>query len=208
MSVKESETSPVEGETQREDIEDTKPEESSEAQQEAAGRSVKKGALAVVIAIVLSLTWYLTADRYTPYTSQARVEGYVIGVAPQVAGTLMRVWATNNQEVEAGQPLFEIDPSQYRIALSKARSDLENARRQVGAGSAAVEAARANLIAARANERKARQDLTRLERLYAGDPGTISVRLLEISRASLEQAQAQVQGCRSRYTADHRADGR
>jgi|GEM_PF-5673015 len=71
---------------------------------------------------------------------------------------------TRNQEVAAGGPLA-IDPSQYRIALNKARSDLENARRQVGAGSAAVESARANLRAAQANELKAQQDQTRRERL-------------------------------------------
>ncbi|MDN5848577.1 MAG: HlyD family secretion protein [Nitrococcus sp.] len=168
------------------------PEESNKAQQEAAGRSVRKGGLVVAMGILLSLTWYLLADRYTPYTTQARIEGYVIGVAPYVAGRLTRVWVTNNQEVEKGQRLFKIDPSQYQIALNKARSDLDTARRQVGAGSATVTAARANLLAARANERKARQDASRLQRLYDEDPGTISVRLLEISRANADKARAQV----------------
>jgi multidrug resistance efflux pump len=94
--------------------------------------------------------------------------------------------------VEQHQPLFEIDASQYRIALDKARSDLENAGRQVGAGSATVNAARANLLAARANERKARQDAVRLTQLHDDDPGTISVRRVEVSEATLEQAEAQV----------------
>ena len=164
----------------------------AEEKQKEANQVVKKGGIGVALAIVLSLTWYLLADRYTPYTSQARIEGYVVGVAPQVAGTVTRVWARNNQEVEKGQPLFEIDPSQYQIALDRARSDLENAGRQVGAGSEAVNAARANLLAARANERKARQDADRLERLHKEDPGTISVRRVEVSQATLEQARAQV----------------
>jgi multidrug resistance efflux pump len=158
----------------------------------SAASSVRKGGLLIGLLIVVSLAWYLLADRFTPYTSQARVQGYVVGVAPKVAGVVTRVWVSNNQEVEAGQPLFEIDPSQYRIALDKAQSDLENAQRQVDAGNAAVESARANLRAATANELKAQQDLTRLERLYTEDPGTISVRRLEISRATLGQAQAQV----------------
>jgi multidrug resistance efflux pump len=165
---------------------------SGSAQKEDAGRSVKKGALGVILAIVLSLTWYLLADRYTPYTSQARVEGYVVGVAPQVAGIVTRVLVTNNQEVQTGQPLFEIDTSQYQIALDKAKSDLDSAGKQVGAGSAAVNAARANLVAARAAERKARQDATRLAQLYATDPGTISVRQVEGAQANRDQAQAQV----------------
>jgi multidrug resistance efflux pump len=164
----------------------------AEEKQKEANQVVKKGGIGVALAIVLSLTWYLLADRYTPFTSQARIEGYVVGVAPQVAGTVTQVWARNNQEVEKGQPLFEIDPSQYRIAQDKARSDLENAGRQVGAGSEAVNAARANLLAARANERKAQQDSDRLERLHQEDPGTISVRRVEVAQATLEQARAQV----------------
>jgi len=154
--------------------------------------SVKKGTLMIGLVILASLVWYLLADRFTPYTSQARVQGYVIGVAPKVAGVVTQVWVGNNHEVEAGQRLFEIDPSQYRIALEKAKSDLQNARSQVGAGSAGVEAARANLRAARANQLKAEQDATRLKRLHSDDPGTISVRRLEISQASLDQARAQV----------------
>jgi multidrug resistance efflux pump len=164
----------------------------AEEKQNDAKQVVKKGGFGVALAIVLSLTWYLLADRYTPYTSQARIEGYVVGVAPEVAGIVTRVLVRNNQEVEKGQPLFEIDRSQYQIALDRARSDLENAGRQVGAGSESVNAARANLLAARANERKARQDSDRLERLHKEDPGTISVRRVEVSQATLEQARAQV----------------
>lgn len=157
-----------------------------------AARSVKKGGRIVAGLIVASLVLYLLADRYTPYTSQARIEGYVVGVAPKVAGAVMQVRVANNQSVRAGQPLVEIDPSQYRIALDKARSDLANARTQVGAGGAAVAAARANLRAAQAAELSARQDALRLRTLRGQDPGTISERRQEIADAGLKQATAQV----------------
>jgi multidrug resistance efflux pump len=183
--------------------EDQQPEESdaetpdgpkAERQQDdqAAATQVKRGGLLIGLLILLSLCWYLFSDRYTPYTTQARIQGYVVGVAPKVAGLVTQVWVENNQEVKAGQRLFEIDPSQYEIALKKAQSDLVNARSQVDAGSAAVESARANLRAALANELKAEQDYNRLSRLHREDPGTISVRRLEVSRASLDQARAQV----------------
>jgi multidrug resistance efflux pump len=102
------------------------------------------------------------------------------------------VWVKNNQTVDAGQQLFEIDPSQYRIALEKAQSDLESARNQVDAGSAGVESARASLQAALAHEVKAEKSYRRLKGLYSEDPGTVSVRQLESSQASLGQARAQV----------------
>ena len=159
----------------------------------AAATSVKKGVLIILLMILLSLVWYLLADRFTPYTSQARIQGYVVGVAPKVAGLVTDVWVKNNQEVEEGQRLFAIDPSQYEIALQRAESDLQNARNQVGAGSAGVESAKANLRSALANELKAQQDASRQERLYREDPGTISVRRLEVARATLEQAKAKVQ---------------
>ena len=157
-----------------------------------AKASVKKGTITVFSVIVLSLIWYLLADRFTPYTDQARVQGYVVGVAPKVAGVVTQVWVTNNKKVQEDQPLFQIDPSQYQIALLKAQSDLESARRQVDAGSATVESARANLRAALANEQKAVKDTRRLERLYREDPGTISKRRIEISQATLDQARAGV----------------
>lgn len=164
----------------------------AEAGDDAASKEVKRGGLLVLLVILLSLSWYLFADRYTPYTTQARVQGYVVGVAPKVAGLVTQVWVENNQEVTEGQRLFEIDPSQYEIALKKAQSDLANAQSQVDAGSAAVDSARANLRAALANELKAEQDFGRLQRLHREDPGTISVRRLEVSKATLDQARAQV----------------
>ncbi|MBN7796707.1 HlyD family secretion protein [Parahaliea mediterranea] len=163
----------------------------SEADQSAA-RAVSRGALGLFALLLLTLVWYLMAGRFTPYTSQARVQGYVVGVAPKVAGVITEVWVQNNARVEEGQRLFAIDRSQYEIALQKARSDLDNARQQVQAGDAAVEQARAGLRAAQAGELKAWQDYTRLKRLREDDPGTISERRLEISEASLEQARAQV----------------
>ncbi len=160
--------------------------------EEDAPKAVKRGGLVVAGLILFSLVWYLASDRYTPYTNQARVQGYVVGVAPQVSGTVVEVNVQNNQHVEAGDVLFRIDPTQYEIALAKARSDYENALRQVDAGDAGVEAARANLRSAQANLVKAEKDTMRLERLYKEDPGTISTRRLEISRATLDQSRAAV----------------
>ncbi len=164
----------------------------SEGAPDAAQQSLGRGTKSLLVLIVVTLCWYLLADRFTPFTSQARVQGYVVGVAPKVAGIVTAVEVENNDRVEAGQRLFTIDPSQYAIALQSAQSQLDNTRQQVAAGEAAVAQARANLRAARAGELKADQDYTRLKRLREDDPGTISERRLEISRASLEQSRAQV----------------
>ena len=162
-----------------------------------ASSSVKKGGAGILILILASLAWYLAADRYTPYTQQARIQGFVVGVAPKVSGLVTKVAVSNNQIVKAGDPLFEIDRSSYEIAVKRARSDLDNTRKQISAGAASVETARANLRAAKANEERAEKDSVRQERLYEDDPGTISLRRLEMARASYEQARAKVTGAES-----------
>ena len=171
---------------------DSNESDESTAADDSAPQAVKKGGKIVAVVILLSLVWYLASDRYTPFTNQARVQAYVIGVAPQVSGNVIEVLVANNERIEAGQVLFKIDPSQYEIALAKARSDYENTLRQVDAGDAGVAAARANLLAAQANLEKAQKDTDRLERLFKEDPGTISTRRLEVSRATLHQSRAGV----------------
>jgi multidrug resistance efflux pump len=172
---------------------DSEPDAAQEhTKEKPGGRSVGIGAFIVVAIIVLSMSLYLLSDRFAPYTQQARVQGFVVGVAPKVAGLVTKVLVTNNELVEQGQVLIEIDRSNYEIALQRARSDLESARSQVDAGSAGVDSARANLRIARANEVKARQDADRQTRLYKEDPGAISVRRLEIAQASLTEARARV----------------
>lgn len=151
----------------------------------------------VVGLIAVSLLWYLLADRFTPYTQQARVQAYVVPVAAEVSGRVTRVLVHNNQEVNAGDVLFEIDGEQYRIAADRARADLESTRRQIGASTAGIDSALASLRAAIANEVKARQDSDRLERLYREDEGTVSLRRLEVARATHEQAQSQVEAARA-----------
>lgn len=158
---------------------------------------VNQGVKWVVGLIVLSLLWYLLADRFTPYTQQARVQALVVPVAAEVAGRVTRVLARNNQMVEAGAVLFEVDPEQYQIAVERARAELESTRRQIAASTAGIDSAQASLRAAQANELKAQQDRERLERLYREDPGTISLRRLEVSRASHVQAISQVAAARA-----------
>ncbi|WP_330206239.1 HlyD family secretion protein [Pseudomonas sp. AM14(2022)] len=157
----------------------------------------KKGIRWVLLLIVLSLAWYLLADRYTPYTQQARVGAFVIPVAAEVAGRVIKVNVRNNQDVKAGDILFELDPQPLQIAVDRARADLENTRRTVGASTAGIASAQASLRAAQADELKARQDNRRLEGLYKEDPGTVSVRLLEVSRANHTAAVSKVAAARA-----------
>ena len=154
------------------------------------GKATRAGASVVLALIAASLLWYFVADRLTPHTSQARVQAFVVPVAAEVAGKVLAVHVRNNDEVQPGQPLFDIDPEPYAIALARSRSDLESVGSSVAASAAAVESARAMLAAAEANRVKAEKDADRHEALYAEDPGAISVRRLEVAQATRVEARS------------------
>jgi multidrug resistance efflux pump len=155
-------------------------------------RGARAGAVILVTLLVASLVLYFVGDRITPYTSQARVQAFVVPVAAEVSGKVRSVHIRNDDAVERGQPLFEIDPEQYEIAFQRARSDYESIRRSVNASVAAVEAARASLRASQTSFAMAEKDASRQERLHAEDPGAISVRRLEIAQSTREEARSQM----------------
>jgi multidrug resistance efflux pump len=156
------------------------------------GGGSRVGAIIVLVLIVCSLTWYFVSDRLTPHTSQARVQAFVVPVAAEVAGQVLKVHVKNNDEVQAGQALFDIDPEPYRITLQRSRSDYETTRRSFNASGSTVEAAKASLQAANAQLVYAQQDAKRLEQIYAEDPGAISLRRVQNSQASLISAGSKV----------------
>jgi multidrug resistance efflux pump len=149
------------------------------------------GTIIVLVLIVASLAWYFISDRLTPYTSQARVQAFVVPVAAEVSGNVLKVYVKNNDDVQPGQRLFDIDPTPYRIALQRSRSDYESVQRSVNSSQVAVEAAKAALQAAVAGRVNAEQDAKRLEQIFAEDPGAISIRRVQSAQAARIQARSQ-----------------
>lgn len=97
----------------------------------------------VAIACAL-LFWAWQAQRAHPWTRDGQVLARVVGVAPQVGGPVIRVHVGDNQLVQAGDPLFELDPRLYQQALDQAEADLAQARAQ--AESAQDDASRATKL--------------------------------------------------------------
>lgn len=153
-----------------------------------AGKASRRGGLIVAALILGSLAWYVIADRLTPYSAQARVQAFVVPVSAEVSGPVLKVHVRNNDVVRPGQPLFDIDPTQYQITLERNRADYEAVRLSVNASNATVSAARASLLSAKAHSAFAKQDAARLEQIHAADPGAISVRRVESAQAARTQA--------------------
>src|SRR4051812_35159853 len=86
--------------------------------------------LFVVIALVLLLGIYLIWHHYSQIesTDDAQITGDIYPVSARVGGTVKAVHVEDNQYVEAGTVLVEIDQSDYRVALQKAEADLAESR--------------------------------------------------------------------------------
>jgi len=100
----------------------------------------------IVLALLLILFVYrVLSDRYTPYTSQARVETFLTQVAPEVAGDVLEVDVKDNGPVRKGQQLFRIDPEPYEVALRSAEANLAVALQGADVSVAEVQSAHAQI---------------------------------------------------------------
>jgi multidrug resistance efflux pump len=100
--------------------------------------------IALVILVVLFI-YHVLSDRYTPYSSQARVETFLTQVAPEVAGDVLEVGVKDNGAVRKGQLLFRIDPEPYEIAVRSAEANLSVALQAADVSVADVGAALAQI---------------------------------------------------------------
>jgi multidrug resistance efflux pump len=90
------------------------------------------------VAVAAFLAW-ATWQTYmgAPWTRDGTVRAYVVTMAPEVAGRIVKLSVADNQFVHKGDDLFEIDPADYRIALEQAQAQAER-------DGAALDYARAN----------------------------------------------------------------
>jgi len=176
------------------------PEETSQKDQEQqdakpvtpAKDPVRKWTFIILGLCIVLITIYLVADRETPFTSQARVHAFVVPIAPQVAGNVISVEVLNNDRVTAGQPLFQIDPTNYQQALEAAQASLQTVLQSVESGVSNVIAAEANVVSAEASVWRAEQDARRMRRIREEDPGALSQRRIDQAEASLTAARGQL----------------
>jgi multidrug resistance efflux pump len=63
-----------------------------------------------------------------PWTRDGRVKAYVVQVAPDVTGPVTKVYVHDNQQVKAGEPLFEIDRARFELALRQADATVQAAQ--------------------------------------------------------------------------------
>jgi membrane fusion protein (multidrug efflux system) len=87
--------------------------------------------IAIVIGIIVLLVIGFFAYRYfTSYesTDDAQIDGHINSVSARVSGHVIKLNVQDNQYVQAGTVLVEIDPADYQLAYDKAKADYADAQ--------------------------------------------------------------------------------
>ena len=82
-------------------------------------------ALALAVAVVGGYLWYYFGGYES--TDDAQVDVHIAPVSARISGYVIKVNVNDNQFVEKGTVLVEIDPKDYQVAVDKARAELANA---------------------------------------------------------------------------------
>jgi membrane fusion protein (multidrug efflux system) len=111
---------------------DKKKEEQKPVDPATKRRRIIIGIAVGVVVLVAGIAWWLYSRTYES-TDDAQINGHLNAIASRVAGTVKAVYVENDQPVKAGQPLVDLDPSDYEVLVAQARAGYEQALAQAAA---------------------------------------------------------------------------
>lgn len=79
---------------------------------------------AVTLVVVSGAGGYYLWTRNQVSTDDAAVDGHIYTITPRVSGYVTQVFVDDNQFVKRGDPLLELDPVPYEVALAQAKATL------------------------------------------------------------------------------------
>lgn len=131
-----------------------------------------------------------------------RTSAYLVAeIRPQVSGLIQERLFEEGSDVQAGQPLYQIDPAPFQAAFDNAQANLAATRKSADRARAALEASQAGVSRQKATLALAWANRQRYEKLFADKAvSTIqrdqAVTEHEVAEASLRAAEAQVKSDR------------
>jgi len=143
-----------------------------------------------VLAVVLvGLGIWLWLTRGEESTDDAQTEAHVVQIAARVGGTVQAVPVKDNQTVDSGATLVQIDPRDYEIAVQKAAAELADAEASAKAAQSNVAvtstSATSNVTNATGGVSQSRAAIEEAERGIDAGRGQ-----LDAARSTVRQAEA------------------
>jgi membrane fusion protein (multidrug efflux system) len=176
------------------------------------------GGLALAAVGVYFIHGYVTRDVVE--TDDAQVDADVVPISTRVTGVILKMGVQDNQRVEAGQVIAQIDDADYKAKVAAAQADLDaataqaqsadaqvditkstsggalsSAKAMLAGQGASVRSAAAQVDAAQAQVARAKAELTKaqadLDRAKKlHDAGAVSGQSLESAQATRDSSQA------------------
>lgn len=147
--------------------------------------------LLLPLVLVLGLVWYVTGGQVVS-TDDAYIEAQTVGISTDVSGIVRSVAVRDNQWVEAGAVLYQLDDRPYRYALSAAQARLALVLDQ-------LRGLRASYRDVQAQVRQAQVDLDYSETEFHRQQSLLRVHF--VSRASFDVAERNLKGAQQRLDA-------
>jgi membrane fusion protein, multidrug efflux system len=98
-------------------------------------RGILVAVVVVIVLVALGIWWRST---FTEDTDDAQVNGHLIQVSSRIAGQVLKVYVNENQYVKAGDPIADLDPKDFQVAVENAEAALASAKANAAAASVAV----------------------------------------------------------------------
>jgi len=91
-----------------------------------SARGLIIGGIVVILLLAGVTALWLHGQTYED-TDDAQIDGHLNPIAARVAGTIRAVYVEDNQYVEAGQPLADLDTSDYDVTAAQTRAQYDQA---------------------------------------------------------------------------------
>src|SRR5690606_38332261 len=142
-----------------------------------------------LLLVLAGIVYYWQGGRYVG-TDNAYVKADKVLISTEVAGRIAEVLVSENQPVEAGQPLLRLDPAPFRIALARAEAQLAQVRTELRVLKASYREKQASLEMARTRAEFARREQRR--RADLRERNFVSAASFDDAHQALELARQQI----------------
>src|SRR5690606_4400707 len=163
-------------------------------------RVLLPGILTVAVAggLWFAYDWW-TVGRFMVSTDDAYVQGDIASIAPKVTGYIENIPVAANQQVKAGDVIFQLDAGDYQIALDEAEAKLATQKQTLVRIKAQTDAAQAMLQQADADKQaatavliNAQNAMARVQKLH--DTRFVAQAALDTAQSSLDQPRDKLAG--------------
>ncbi len=136
--------------------------------------------VSIVVLVGVALLWIHSS--HWEDTDDAQVDGHIYSISTRISGHVSKVYFDDNQPVQAGAILAEIDPSDYQVSVARAQADYQDSLAQAQAAQSGVPLARSG---AQTSIASANADVSNAEASVSA-----ARKQADAARAQVEQAQA------------------